>query len=49
MGKMRNNDPVPKEFTLRLMLCCKDLVSMQHIVLFGVKSTVGLPNFRQRL
>ena len=36
MVLMRKNDPVSKELTLRPWLYCKDLVSMQHIVLLGV-------------
>ena len=36
MGEMCNNDSVSKELALRPYLCCKDLVSMQHIVLLDV-------------
>ena len=36
MGEMRNNDPVSQELPLRPLLCCKDLVSIQHIVLLAV-------------
>ena len=36
MRDMHISDPVPKELTLRPWLCCKDLVSIQHIVLLVV-------------
>ena len=36
MGEMHNNDPASTESTLRPWLCCKDLVSVKHIVLVGV-------------
>ena len=38
MGKMRNNDALFMELTLRLWLCCKNQVFMQHIVLLCVTS-----------
>ena len=38
MGKMRNNDPLFMELTLRLWLCCKNQVFMQHIALLCVTS-----------
>ena len=37
MGEIHNNGPVSKKLILRPWLCSKDLVSMQQIVLHGVK------------